>query len=53
MDPESPCATHRCLRLFFSTEEKPAPSFSVVVDLSNLAVVDVLPFETATGGTDQ
>lgn len=47
--PESPCARHRCLRLFFSTETKPAPTFSVIVDISNLSVVEVIPFDIATG----
>jgi hypothetical protein len=52
-DPASPCATHRCLRLFFSTEERPAPAFSVIVDLSTLNVVEVEPFDTAPGSNDQ
>jgi hypothetical protein len=40
---ESPCGTHRCLRLFFSTLDQPVPRFSVVVDLVALSVVEVVP----------
>jgi len=43
VDPASPCATHRCVRLFFSTFREPVPAFSVIVDLVNLAVIEVDP----------
>jgi hypothetical protein len=51
--PDSPCAKHRCLRLFFSTETSPAPTFSVIVDISELSVVEVIPFDIVTGSEDQ
>ena len=40
-DPDSPCATNRCLRLFFSTVKRPVPEFSVIVDLVTLQVVEI------------
>jgi hypothetical protein len=40
-DESSPCATNRCLRLFFSTVKRPVPEFSVVVDIVNLQVVEI------------
>jgi hypothetical protein len=52
-EPSSPCAAHRCLRLFFSTEERPAPTFSAIVDLSALTVVEVISFDAQTGSPDQ
>jgi hypothetical protein len=52
LDPDSPCATHRCLKLFFSSAEQPVPTFEVVVDLSALAVVEVLPFPTINGSDE-
>ena len=35
------CATARCLRLFFSSFEMPLPVFAVIVDLNDLAVVEL------------
>jgi len=40
-DASSPCATSRCVRLFFGTLERPVPEFAVVVDLVALTVVEV------------
>lgn len=40
-DSEAQCAIHRCLRLFFSSLRQPVPTFSVVVDQSNLAVAEI------------
>jgi len=49
-DEGSACFEHRCVRLFFSSFERPAPQFSVVVDLVALNVVDVHGMP-GTGGT--
>lgn len=38
-DASSPCAAHRCLRLSFTSQEKPVPTFTVIVDLVSLKVV--------------
>jgi hypothetical protein len=46
-DAESPCATHRCLRLFFTSLDRPVPQFSVVVDLVALEVIEVQSFPGA------
>ncbi len=47
-----PCAEHRCVRLFFGTVKAPLPSFSVVVDLVTLAIVDIEAMPGADeGGT--
>jgi hypothetical protein len=35
------CAAHRCVRIFFHEAARPVPTFSVVVDLSAFAVVEV------------
>lgn len=40
-DASSPCATSRCVRLFFGTLDRPVPEFAVVVDLVALTVVEV------------
>lgn len=41
-DPSSPCAPGgRCLKLFFSSPERPVPEFWVVVDLVALQVVEL------------
>jgi hypothetical protein len=41
-EPDGRCAGHRCVRLFFSNLAAPAPKFSVVVDMADLEVVEVL-----------
>jgi hypothetical protein len=51
-DKSAVCASHRCARLFFFTPEKTVPTFSVVVDLSTLHVVEVQPFDTTNGSTN-
>ncbi len=50
LEPDSPCATNRCVKLFFSTFEQPMPTFHVIVNLSDLSVVEVVPFEMTAGG---
>lgn len=37
------CAEHRCLRLFFVSLRQPTPTFSVVVDLVDMEVVEIEP----------
>jgi hypothetical protein len=41
-DPGDRCAEHRCMRLFFSDVVARMPAFSVVVDMADLQVVEVL-----------
>jgi hypothetical protein len=50
LDEASPCATHRCVKVFFGSAERPVPTFEVVVDLSALSVVELLPFPEGNGG---
>lgn len=52
LEPGSPCATNRCLKLFFSSFEQPVPAFHVIVNLSSLSVVEVVGFDQITGGDD-
>lgn len=42
-DSEAVCARHRCLRLFFASMRRPVPSFSTVVDMVDLEVVELEP----------
>jgi hypothetical protein len=48
-EPEHACATHRCLRLFFFDDAHVVPTFSVIVDISALTVVEVSPMATGQG----
>jgi enamine deaminase RidA (YjgF/YER057c/UK114 family) len=43
------CAMHRCVRVFFSTLRMPAPTFSAVVDMADLEIVQVEPIPTGEG----
>lgn len=40
-EPGERCATARCLRLFFSSFEMPLPVFTVIIDLNDMAVVEL------------
>jgi hypothetical protein len=51
--PGSPCATHRCVKVFFSGVTSPVPTFETVVDLSALNVVEVLSFPETSGSDNQ
>lgn len=53
LEPGAACATHRCLKVFFHSADRPVPTFEVVVDLSALNVVEVLQFPTSDGSGDQ
>jgi hypothetical protein len=48
-DADSPCSSHRCLRLFFFDNVHREPTFSIIVDVSALQVVEVSPMSMDEG----